>query len=85
MFLKYCVALALCQSDHVLNDGHSRHEQSRETVIDGVRSLGVALALCQSDHVLNDGHSRHEQSRETVIDGVRKSFFEIEHEDDDGS
>lgn len=36
LFLNSGVALVLCQSDPVLNDGHSG-EQSRDAVLDGVR------------------------------------------------
>ncbi|CAI8590215.1 unnamed protein product [Vicia faba] len=49
------VALVLCQSDPVLNDGHSRDEESRQAVIDGVRKRFIEKIV--ADHEEKDDDS----------------------------
>ncbi|CAN4118427.1 unnamed protein product [Withania somnifera] len=49
------VALTLCQSDPVLNDGRSKKEQSREAVLDGVRKRFLEKVVAQ--HEDDDGSS----------------------------
>lgn len=49
------VALTLCQSDPVLNDGCSRQEQSREAVLDGVRKRFLEKVVAA--HEDDDGSS----------------------------
>ncbi|KAG8384938.1 hypothetical protein BUALT_Bualt04G0170200 [Buddleja alternifolia] len=49
------VALVLCQSDPVLNDGHGGGEQSREAVLDGVRKKFVERVV--REHEDDDGSS----------------------------
>ncbi|MCD7456502.1 hypothetical protein HAX54_031940 [Datura stramonium] len=49
------VALTLCQSDPVLNDGRSKQEQSREAVLDGVRKRFLEKVVAQ--HEEDDGSS----------------------------
>jgi hypothetical protein len=46
------VALVLCQSDPVLNDGQNRDEQSRKAVIDGVRKRFIEKVV--ADHEEDD-------------------------------
>ncbi|XP_027359131.1 phosducin-like protein 3 [Abrus precatorius] len=46
------VALVLCQSDPVLNDGHNRDEQSRKAVIEGVRKRFIEKVV--ADHEEDD-------------------------------
>ncbi|KAI5446542.1 hypothetical protein KIW84_014399 [Lathyrus oleraceus] len=46
------VALVLCQSDPVLNDGQSRDEESRQAVIDGVRKRFIEKVV--ADHEEKD-------------------------------
>ncbi|KAL2335207.1 hypothetical protein Fmac_016420 [Flemingia macrophylla] len=46
------VALVLCQSDPVLNDGHNRNEHSREAVIEGVRKRFLEKVV--ADHEEGD-------------------------------
>ncbi|KAI4350542.1 hypothetical protein L6164_004989 [Bauhinia variegata] len=43
------VALVLCQSDPVLNDGQSKNEQSREAVIEGVRRRFLEKVVTQHE------------------------------------
>jgi hypothetical protein len=47
------VALVLCQSDPVLNDGQSVNGRSREAVIEGVRKRFIETVVMQ--HEDNDG------------------------------
>ncbi|KAK7266909.1 hypothetical protein RIF29_19570 [Crotalaria pallida] len=49
------VAFVLCQSDPVLNDGHSRDEQSREAVIAGVQKRFIEKVV--ADHEEDDDGS----------------------------
>ncbi|KAK4346048.1 hypothetical protein RND71_036224 [Anisodus tanguticus] len=49
------VALTLCQSDPVLNDGRSKQGQSREAVLDGVRKSFLDKVVAQ--HEDDDGSS----------------------------
>ncbi|WJX14660.1 hypothetical protein P8452_04885 [Trifolium repens] len=49
------VALILCQSDPVLNDGQSRDEDSRQAVIDGVRKRFIEKVV--ADHEEKDDDS----------------------------
>lgn len=49
------VALTLCQSDPVLNDGRSKQGQSREAVLDGVRRRFLEKVVAQ--HEDDDGSS----------------------------
>ena len=49
------VALVLCQSDPVLNDGQNRNEQSREAVIEGVRKKFIEKVV--ADHEEDDDGS----------------------------
>ncbi|KAI3463090.1 hypothetical protein Pfo_019753 [Paulownia fortunei] len=49
------VALVLCQSDPVLNNGHGGGKQSRESVLDGVRKKFVERAV--REHENDDGSS----------------------------
>ncbi|KAL2323555.1 hypothetical protein Fmac_027934 [Flemingia macrophylla] len=46
------VALVLCQSDPVLNDGHNRNEHSREAVVEGVRKRFIEKVV--ADHEEGD-------------------------------
>ncbi|KAK7294672.1 hypothetical protein RJT34_17562 [Clitoria ternatea] len=46
------VALVLCQTDPVLNDGHNRDEQSRKAVIEGVRKRFIEKVV--ADHEEDD-------------------------------
>ncbi|XP_028778116.1 phosducin-like protein 3 [Neltuma alba] len=50
------VALVLCQSDPVLNDGQSRDEQSRKAVIDGVRKRFIEKVVAEHEE-RDDGSS----------------------------
>lgn len=47
------VALVLCQSDPVLNDGHGGESQSREAILDGVRKRFLEKVV--ADHENDDG------------------------------
>ncbi|KAJ0454920.1 hypothetical protein HanIR_Chr15g0745411 [Helianthus annuus] len=47
------VAMVLCQSDPVLNDGQSGGEDSREAVLEGVRKRFIEKVLHENDD--NDG------------------------------
>ncbi|XP_009621807.1 uncharacterized protein [Nicotiana tomentosiformis] len=49
------VALTLCQSDPVLNDGRRKNEQSREAVLDGVRKSFLEKVV--AEHEDDDGSS----------------------------
>ncbi|KAG5531175.1 hypothetical protein RHGRI_025961 [Rhododendron griersonianum] len=49
------VALVLCQSNHVLIDGQSGSEQSRNAVLDGVRQRLIEKVV--RDHEDDDGGS----------------------------
>ncbi|XAR65928.1 hypothetical protein NMG60_11011942 [Bertholletia excelsa] len=49
------VALVLCQSGTVLNDGHSGNESSRKAVLDGVRQKLIETVV--RDHEDDDGSS----------------------------
>lgn len=46
---KIGVALILCQSDPVLNDGQSRDEESRKAVIDGVRKRFIEKVVAEHE------------------------------------
>jgi hypothetical protein len=48
MFLS-AVALALCQSDPVLNDGHGGSDSSRDNVIEGVRRKFIEKIVAQHE------------------------------------
>ncbi|CAD6341952.1 unnamed protein product [Miscanthus lutarioriparius] len=48
MFLS-AVALALCQSDPVLNDGHGGSDSSRDNVIEGVRRKFIEKVVAQHE------------------------------------
>jgi hypothetical protein len=54
-FVTSGVALILCQSDPVLNDGQSRDEESRQAVIDGVRKRFIEKVV--ADHEEKDDDS----------------------------
>jgi len=43
------VALALCQSDPVLNDGHGGSDSSRDNVIEGVRRKFIEKVVAQHE------------------------------------
>jgi hypothetical protein len=43
------VALALCQSDPVLNDGHGGNDSSRDNVIEGVRRKFIEKVVAQHE------------------------------------
>lgn len=49
------VALVLCQSDPVLNDGHNGRDSSRETVLEGVRKRFIEKVV--AEHEENDDGS----------------------------
>ncbi|KAF5194457.1 Phosducin-like protein [Thalictrum thalictroides] len=51
------VALALCQSDPVLNDGQSGGNQSREAVIEGVRQRFIEKVVTQHEEDNDDAYS----------------------------
>ncbi|XP_054806563.1 uncharacterized protein LOC129309178 [Prosopis cineraria] len=51
------VALVLCQSDPVLNDGQSGNEQSRKAVIDGVRKRFIEKVVAEHEQEDDDGSS----------------------------
>ncbi|MED6138259.1 hypothetical protein PIB30_072573 [Stylosanthes scabra] len=51
------VALVLCQSDPVLNDGQNRNEQSREAVIEGVRRKFIETVVADHEDRHDDGSS----------------------------
>nr|XP_029144827.1 phosducin-like protein 3 isoform X2 [Arachis hypogaea] len=51
------VALILCQSDPVLNDGQNRNEQSREAVIEGVRRKFIEKVVVDHEDRDDDGSS----------------------------
>ena len=48
MFLS-AVALALCQSDPILNDGHDGSDSSRDNVIEGVRRKFIEKVVAQHE------------------------------------
>ena len=50
------MALALCQSDPVLNDGRAQGESSRKAVIDGVRRKFIESVVKQREDN-EDGNS----------------------------
>ena len=50
------VALVLCQSDPVLNDGQSGTDQSREAVIEGVRQRFIEKVVAEHEED-DDGSS----------------------------
>ena len=54
---KIGVALVLCQSDPVLNDGQNRDEDSRKAVIDGVRKRFIEKVVAQREDDDDDGYS----------------------------
>lgn len=47
--LKSGVALVLCQSDPVLNDGQNGSDPSRKTVIDGVRRSFIEKVVAEHE------------------------------------
>ncbi|MED6218842.1 hypothetical protein PIB30_030285 [Stylosanthes scabra] len=51
------VALVLCASDPVLNDGQNRNEQSREAVIEGVRRKFIEKVVADHEDRDDDGSS----------------------------
>ncbi|KAJ4980890.1 hypothetical protein NE237_031727 [Protea cynaroides] len=51
------VALVLCQSDPVLNDGQSGSDPSRKAIIDGVRKSFIEKAVTQHEDEDEDGYS----------------------------
>lgn len=51
------VALVLCQSDPVLNDGQSRDEESRQAVIDGVRKRFIEKVVADHEEADDDSSS----------------------------
>ncbi|XP_057436711.1 uncharacterized protein LOC130729098 [Lotus japonicus] len=51
------VALVLCQSDPVLNDGQSGNEQSREAVIEGVRKRFIEKVVLDHEEQEDDSTS----------------------------
>lgn len=51
------VALALCQSDPVLNDGQSGSDASRESVIEGVRKRFIEKVVTEHEDEDEDGYS----------------------------
>lgn len=50
------MALLLCQSDPVLNDGLSGNDRSRQAVIDGVRRRFIEKVVTEHEDV-DDGSS----------------------------
>lgn len=50
------VALVLCQSDPVLNDGQSGSDAARKTVLDGVRKRFIEKVVAQHEEA-DDGSS----------------------------
>lgn len=56
MSLYLGVALVLCASDPVLNDGHSGGEASREAVLQGVRKRFIEKVVTDHEDV-DDGSS----------------------------
>ncbi|KVI02543.1 Phosducin, thioredoxin-like domain-containing protein [Cynara cardunculus var. scolymus] len=52
-----CVALILCQSDPVLDDGQSEGEASREAVIEGVRKRFIERVVTQHENDDDDDGS----------------------------
>ncbi|GAA0157727.1 viral or transposable element protein [Lithospermum erythrorhizon] len=51
------VAVVLCQSDPVLDDGHGGHEKSRNEVIDGVRKRFIEKVVTQHEDDDDDGYN----------------------------
>lgn len=55
--LKLGVALVLCQSDPVLNDGQSGGDMSRKAVLEGVRKRLIEKVVKDHEDDDNDGSS----------------------------
>jgi hypothetical protein len=49
MLFLSAVALALCQSDPVLNDGHGGSDSSRSNVMEGVRKKFIEKVVAQHE------------------------------------
>nr|GMD23540.1 phosducin-like protein 3 [Ipomoea batatas] len=67
------VALVLCQSDPVLNDGHGGEKQSREAVLDGVRKRFLEKVVAEHE---NDDGSDKDRLEPMIVDNEEEAEAE---------